>query len=64
MNRKLDIKVHLFIITTFVVVSLKNLLIKSTMDALAVLTEEGRVLTCDNVGEAVNSLRSDGFRMG
>ena len=36
----------------------------SMMDALAVLTEEGRMSTCDIVGKAVNSLRSGGFRMG
>ncbi len=33
------------------------------MNALAVLTEEGRLYADDNTGEAASSLRSDGFRI-
>ena len=33
------------------------------MNALAVLTEEGRMYVDDNTGEATNSQRSGGFRI-
>ena len=41
-----------------------RLLIMSTMDALAVVAEEGRMHAYDIVGEAVSSLRSGSFPMG